>query len=180
MAIVYRATLTPSKPEFIESWLDQQAWGGSGGIDILGSYRFDDPEGRVGIETFLVRRAGRVLHVPMTYRDAPLETADAELVEQVEHSVLGTRWIYDATTDPVGLGCFARTLAGEQQQATHEIYRDGEYLGVDEPEVRLRRETGEPGDSGELRIAHMLDDTLTGAERLVGSWAGGEAVLAAR
>jgi len=180
MAVVYRATLTPSKPEFLESWLDRQPWAGSGAIEVLGSYRFDDPEQRVGVESFLVRRAGQVLHVPVTYRDAPLETADAQLVATVDHSVLGKRWIYAAETDPVGLGCFARALTGEQQQATHEIYSGDEYLGVDEPEVRLRREAGESSSREQPRVAHVLDDSLDGAERLVASWSGGEAIIAAR
>lgn len=183
MAVVYNATLAPGKPQFLEAWLDRQSWGGSGEIEILGSYRFDDPEGRVGVESFVVRRAGTVLHIPVTYRDAPLEAADAELVDTVDHSVLGKRWIYDATTDPVGLACFTRALAGEQQQATMEIYENGEFLGVREPAVRVRREAGYAGDpdaAGELRFARVLDGSLDGAERLVASWADGEAVVAAR
>ncbi|MQA02519.1 MAG: hypothetical protein GEV07_07285 [Streptosporangiales bacterium] len=118
MAILHRATVTPSKPELVESWLDQQPWGGSGEIETIGSYRFDDPEGEVGVEAMLVRRAGRVLQVPMTYRAAPLEHAEAHLIGRAEHSVLGTRWVYDGTRDPVALECFTRALAGEQEQAT--------------------------------------------------------------
>lgn len=180
MAVVYNATLAPSKPEFLESWLDRQSWGGSGEIEILGSYRFDDPEGRVGVESFLIRRAKAVLHIPVTYRDAPLEAVAAELVDTVDHSVLGKRWIYDATTDPVGLACFTRALAGDQQQATMEIYENGEFLGVREPAVRVRRDAGDPAAAGEPRVARVLDRSLDGAERLIASWTDGEAVVAAR
>ena len=35
----------------------------------------------------------------MTYRGSAV--AEGALIATAEHSVLGTRWIYDATTDPV-------------------------------------------------------------------------------
>ncbi len=48
MAIVYKATVRPSKQAIVTDWLDQQPWGGSGAVEVLGSYRFDDPDGRWG------------------------------------------------------------------------------------------------------------------------------------
>ena len=42
-------------------------------IDVIGSYRFDDPDGRVGMETHLVDAGGTLLQVPLTYRDEPLD-----------------------------------------------------------------------------------------------------------
>jgi hypothetical protein len=46
----------------------------------LGSYRSDDPDGEVGIETHLLGPAdGRVLQVPLTYRGAPRPTTRRSL-----------------------------------------------------------------------------------------------------
>jgi hypothetical protein len=39
--------------------------------------------------------------VPMTYRASPLAGAGASLIGTAEHGVLGPRWIYDGTRDPV-------------------------------------------------------------------------------
>ena len=105
MAILHqRATLTPTKLELAAAWLDRQGLRGAGDVQLAGSYRFDDPEGKVGIEALLVRRAGEVLHLPLTYRGAPLDGAGAHLITTLEHSVLGRRWVYDAAADPVGPG----------------------------------------------------------------------------
>ena len=122
MAILHRATLTPSKRELATAWLDGQPWGGSGELEIIGSY-VDNPEGEVGVEALLVLRAGRRLHVPMTYRGAPLVGAEAHLIGTMDHSVLGTRWAYEAIGDPVAVACFTRALEGQQDQATLELLR---------------------------------------------------------
>ena len=50
MAILHRATVLPSKLELVETWLNRQLWGGSGELETVGSYRFDDPQGAVGVE----------------------------------------------------------------------------------------------------------------------------------
>ena len=96
MAIIHQeATITPTKREVAAAWLDRQGLG-TGDVEMLGSYRFDDPEGEVGIEALLVRRAGEVFHLPVTYRDAPLDGAGARLITTMRHSVLGSRWVYEA------------------------------------------------------------------------------------
>ena len=102
MAIFHRATITPTKAEIIEQWMPSQPWGvpGADAIDVIGSYRFDDPDGRVGMETHLVRAEGVLLQVPLTYRDEPLDGAADALITEMQHSVLGTRWVYDGLRDP--------------------------------------------------------------------------------
>ena len=77
MAIVYRAELRPSKIELITTWLDSQSWGGSDEVTALGAYRYDDPDGAVGVEGHLVSRDGIMLHLPLTYRGAPLDEPGA-------------------------------------------------------------------------------------------------------
>ncbi|MGH3728656.1 MAG: maltokinase N-terminal cap-like domain-containing protein [Micromonosporaceae bacterium] len=180
MAILHRATVRPTKPELVLSWLDRQPWGGAGEIDVIGSYRFDDPDGEVGVEAILIRRAASVLHVPMTYRGAPLVDARAQLIGTMHHSVLGKRWIYEATSDPVAVGCFTRALSGHQEQATLDLYEGGELVARREPVVRVRCQPGSAPTPGDLRLATVLGEPLDGREQLVATWPGGEAVVAAR
>ena len=98
MAIFHVATSTPTKAELISSWIPTKPWGPAADatIEVTGSFRFDDPEGRVGLETHLVRAGDTLLQVPLTYRDAPLDAVDGAFIGEMEHSVLGTRW---CTTD---------------------------------------------------------------------------------
>jgi Maltokinase N-terminal cap domain len=95
-------------------------------MNAIGSYRFDDPEGRVGMEVFLLDAGGVLFQVPLTYRDEPLEGASAALITEVDHSVLGTRWVYDGLRDPLFLVMLVRVSMTGQ----------GEALGVAEYEGR--------------------------------------------
>jgi hypothetical protein len=63
MAIFHRATITPTKAELIAEWTPTRPWGPSAAdrIEVIGSYRFDDPDGRVGMETHLVAAGGALL-----------------------------------------------------------------------------------------------------------------------
>lgn len=93
MAIFHRATIAPTKAEVIANWAPTQPWGPPAGepIDVIGSYRFDDPDGRVGMETHLVRTNDALLQVPLTYRDEPLDDGNDAFIGEMQHSVLGTR-----------------------------------------------------------------------------------------
>ena len=92
----------------------------------MAAYRFDDPAGEVGIETLLVRAgAGPVHQVPLTYRGAPLPGADEWLVGTMEHSVLGTRWVYDACGDPVYAAALADAVLAGSGQAEEYFEVDG-------------------------------------------------------
>jgi hypothetical protein len=110
MAIFHRATITPTKQELIAEWIPTQSWGPTAGdaVDIVGSFRFDDPNGQVGMETHIVRAGDTVFQVPLTYRDAPLDGGADGLITEMDHSVLGTRWVYDGLRDPQ----FVLMLAG--------------------------------------------------------------------
>ncbi|WP_285727661.1 CG0192-related protein [Psychromicrobium xiongbiense] len=128
MALLHRATLTPSKLELIQHYLPSQPWGPAGAgapLELLGSYRFDDPDGEVGLEAHLVSDGERVCHVPLSYRGAPLPGAEAWLVGTMEHSVLGTRWVYDGCADSVFLTAFATAMLTGGQQAEQFVEVDG-------------------------------------------------------
>lgn len=170
---------------------DAQPWGGAGDVVMLGSYRFDDPAGEVGIESLLVGRSDGVFQLPLTYRGAPLDGADAALVTTMEHSVLGPRWIYLATGDPVGAECYVKALLGELEQAETEVWDGDELVARRNPSVRLALGSGVAGaapdspvaevelPSGRLTIPHVLGEGPGGSRTLVGTWDGGSAVLAA-
>ncbi len=116
VAIFHRATITPTKAELIAQWAPTRPWGvpAADAMDVIGSYRFDDPEGRVGMETHLVSANGVLLQVPLTYRDEPLAGAEDALICEMEHSVLGTRWVYDGLRDPrLVLMLAAVTMTGQ-------------------------------------------------------------------
>lgn len=118
MAIVHRATITPTKTELIADWAPRQPWGppADAPVEVIGAFRFDDPDARVGMETHLVRFGTTLLQIPLTYREEPLDGADDALIVQMEHSVLGTRWVYDGLRDPrlvVMLAAVAMTGQGE-------------------------------------------------------------------
>jgi len=199
MAVIHQAELRPSKAEALAAWLPTQPWSGlSDGDDltIAGKFRFDDPEGEVGVETILVRTPdGRTLHAPLTYRGAPLAGAEDFLVTEMDHSVLGRRWVYDAAGDPVYADVLRRAIVTGGHEA--ELTRDGapgtwEKEGTaigsgtapDSPTVSsvVARSTDDTTtidtDHGSLVIARIVGADLPSGETLAGSWSGGSAVLA--
>ncbi|MEH1124347.1 CG0192-related protein [Micromonospora sp. CPCC 206061] len=132
MALIHKATLRPTKLELLAQWLPSQSWyQGKTGAELtrVGGYRFDDPEGEVGIETMLVGDGGEIVYqVPLTYRGAPLEDAEASLVGTTEHSVLGSRWVYDATADPVYAPELARMIFTGAGLADEYVEQDGSLV----------------------------------------------------
>src|SRR5690606_33676896 len=139
----------------VTGWLDARPWGGTGPVEMIGGYRFDDPSGEVGVEALLVRRGRRTLQVPLTYRGAPLEGAEEHLVTLMEHSVLGRRWVYHAAADPVGVECFTRALPGEQEPARLEVQAADGSISTMEPPVRVRVEGTAPA-TGSVRLSDDL------------------------
>ncbi len=123
MAVIHQTTLVPGKLDLLAAWLPRQAWYASepGGPTLarVGGFRLDDPAGEVGIEFMVVRddaaREVTAYLVPMTYRGSALRGADEHLIGTAEHGVLGTRWIYDGTQDPVLLTQLAELIQGRAQ-----------------------------------------------------------------
>jgi hypothetical protein len=131
VALFHRATVTPTKEALIAEWAPSQPWGPSGEapVSVVGAFRFDDPEGRVGMEVFLAEADGMWLQVPLTYRDAPLAGAEAALITEMEHSVLGTRWVYDGLRDPrLVVMLAAVTMTGQGEALGMAMYRDRWYV----------------------------------------------------
>ncbi len=135
MAIVHQgASLVPGKTELVAPWMAHQRWyAGKGHVPDLrrvGGFRFEDPEGRVGIETLLLVDDAAsppvVYQVPLTYREAPLEGAEKALIGTMEHSVLGTRWVYDGPHDPAYVSGLVTTIlqGGVSDEAQASVGRN--------------------------------------------------------
>ena len=96
------ATLSPTKDVI----LHQQF----GPVTSIGAFRFVDPNGKVGIETLLVRETtnGVLLQFPVTYREQCI--SDTHEVGTTEHSDLGTRHITKVVADPVAVTEIIRVI----------------------------------------------------------------------
>ena len=201
MAVVHGgADIAPTKPELVSAWLPTQAWAeGLGPIEQVGSYRFDDPDGQVGIEALLFRAGDRLLHLPLTYRGAPLEGAEEFLVGTMSHSALGMRWIYDACGDAVAVRAYLTAILTGGEQAPIEVERDGAIVERRTPTVRAggsgseasgpepaqvsvteRGATAVVEAAGHrLSVARILPAQVAGRETLSVVWGDGRAVGAA-
>ena len=177
MAVVHRAELTPSKLDLLADWLPTQGWfADDGPIERVASFRFDDPAGQVGIETFVVRSGMFDYHVPLTYRPAPLP--DAVLVGELEHPVLGHRWVYDGGSDPVYVAAATEVILTAGRDVDM-FFADGEPAPRHEwvADARGSGTTVEPAEAA-LVVARALPATAPlGAPTLVASGGGLEATV---
>lgn len=169
MAIIHRAQLHPTKLELLTGWLPGRRWyhgPATPTLTRLGGYRFDDPAGEVGVETLLVSAGdGVVCQVPLTYRGAPLDGHDEELIGTVEHSVLGRRWVYDGCGDPVYVAALAAAILAGAGQAEEMIEDDGR-LQPRELTMGITATAADPdaGPQVELLSPGRDDDEVTTVE----------------
>ncbi|WP_205472506.1 hypothetical protein [Nocardioides sp. SYSU D00038] len=177
MALLHQATLTPTKRDLLDAWLPRQSWWDGGtDRDPVASFRLDDPAGEVGIELFLLGSSGgSTLFVPLAYRAVPLDGAEAHLVGVTEHSVLGTRHVYDGCADPVVVAALATTVLSGGTEALEEVEGpDGRVLR--EPAVRAR-------GTGSAQAEVAPDESVTARDEgdlTVVGMAGHEVVVARR
>lgn len=174
MAIIHRATLVPSKAELVASWLPAQPWFDGPAVSVrpVAAYRFDDPAGEVGIESHLLDVDGVLVHVPLTYRGAPLPGAEEWLVGTMEHSVLGTRWVYDGPGDPVYRDEVTRVVreAGTQVRMFVET---PEGPVEREPTMQVRGSGGATADGAVPDVVRFPSPgPATDGATLTGTWPG--------
>ena len=196
MATIHQATLTPTKLELLEAWLPGRHWypaDATPGLRRVATCRFDDPAGEVGVETLVVRSGdGPLVHVPLTYRGAPLDDGERFLVGTTEHSVLGRRWVYDAVGDPVYVEAvtaairtggheaeeFFETERGPQARRPLMAVRGSGTESASAPAGTLVRvEDGDPAvmvtESVRLEARRMLtDEPAQSRLTLTGTWDG--------
>jgi hypothetical protein len=157
MSIIHRTTLIPTKLELLTAWLPGQPWYQGGAVPELskaGGFRLDDPEGEVGLEFMAATDESGyepvTYHVPLSYRGAPLPGADDALIGTMEHGVLGKRWAYDGTRDPVMVTQMFALLLGEAEPQAQSINE------TPDPSV-TRSITGNPGTLP-IEIASVTDE----------------------
>jgi hypothetical protein len=176
MALLHRATLVPSKLELLAEWAPHQSWFAGepdAALSTVASFRFDDPDGEVGVETLLVRAGdGPVMQIPLTYRNEQREGRQDGFIGTLEHSVLGTRWVYDATTDPVYLGELARAILTGGTQVEQWIEIDG-AMTLREPTARVLgsgTQTVPDLDAVVLEVIRVPRDADATGLVLTGTW----------
>lgn len=174
-----QATLSPSKLELLAPWLPRQSWfeGDAADLERVAFFRFVDPDGEVGLDSMFLASGGAVYHVPVTWRGAELE--GGELIGTLEHSALGTRYCYDAATDPVYIAEVVRVIregdtgshitnveTGEELPATAEVVGSGGVGDEDAPgQVRLVRVLDGAPDAAGARGVLTASWTLDGQPR---------------
>jgi hypothetical protein len=199
MAVHVVAEIVPGKLELLQGWVPSQPW--LGGPDTstltrLGSYRFDDPDGEVGMEThFLGTADGNVLQVPLTYRGAPRTSGEASLITTMTHTVLGDRWVYDGCYDPVYVTALATAILTGGVQA--DLFLSTDAGMVAQPVSARVRGSGTPSaqvpDLQTFTVAHdgpmtlmrgsitltllRIPTAVAGTSTLTGTWPGQEAPL---
>lgn len=168
MGVVHPGSeLSPTKADLLEAWLPQQPWwpAGEAVAAFTANFRFDDPADEVGIETFLLPVTGGFVHVPVTYRAAPLD--GGALVGEMDHSVLGPRWVYDGPTDPVYLAEAAAVIREGRGEVTL-LRPDGSSIPRRPTTARVQ---GSGNGDGALHIERLVPGGSAASGTLTATWA---------
>ncbi|MFH8343485.1 1,4-alpha-glucan branching protein [Streptomyces sp. NPDC018045] len=173
MAVIHHTTLSPTKLELLARWLPAQPWYTDGGsapvLTKAGGFRLDDPEGEVGMEFMVATDTAGPAPVryftPLTYRGAPLEGAGHALIGTMEHGVLGKRWVYDGTHDPVLVAQLFALLTGKAEpQAQSETDTPDPTVRPHFPETGLG---AVPGPETVVQSADASDILVRSARPLI-------------
>jgi len=187
LAIIHPTTLTPGKLELLGEWLPRQDWyrshAGQANLTRAGGFRLDDPAGEVGIEFMVVldvsgeadradADAGATAYlVPLTYRGSALPDADDALIGTAEHGVLGQRWIYDGTRDPVLLATLAAFIAGRAQAQAQRVSDTPDPTVLSAP---VAAAPGEPLDFRFERVLVPADGEQPAPGQVTATWTGSD------
>ncbi|WP_277212410.1 maltokinase N-terminal cap-like domain-containing protein [Isoptericola croceus] len=178
MAILHQATIVPSKQEILAGWLPDQPWYPGGDLRVVGGIRLDDPAGKVGVELLLLHTAdGTVVHVPCTYRGAEAPELAHALMGTAEHSVLGSRWFYDADADPVYRAAVRKAILIGPAQAAETVHRLDGTVAARTPLIRARAIPGPGSDHATVRTVRLPHTPEPGVPALVATWEGQEEPL---
>jgi hypothetical protein len=177
VALVYpHATISPTKQEAIDAWLPTQPWWDGAGREAVAAFRFDDPDGEVGMEGHLLAAPDvATIFVPLTYRAAPLEGAEAHLVCEMAHSELGPRWVYDAAADPVFVAAATLAITTGGTGALREHV--GASGALESGPTTAQVVGSGVASSGALVVARVVG-SLAGPSALTATWPGGAGVVA--
>lgn len=165
VAKIYDAELNPTKEDIAARF--------GGIVSLLGSFRLVDWDDEVGIEVLIGSDLdGRHVQLPLTYR--PSEVDPEHTLTEMDHSVLGRRWVSNALGDPVAVAQFIRTILEGDDGATRsdgvpavlDLRGSGEQEKVDVRDVEFYEVTRQRAvgtvtldgrvRSFQLRIPHLL------------------------
>jgi Maltokinase N-terminal cap domain len=129
MAVIYNTTMNPGKLELLRDWLPRQPWYLNNGcgpeLARAGGFRIDDPACEVGIEFMVVSDTSGhqavAYQVPLTYRAGAYGAAAGGLIGTADHGVLGRRWIYDGTHDPILVAQLVALIQGEAEPQAQSV-----------------------------------------------------------
>ncbi|WP_069161163.1 maltokinase N-terminal cap-like domain-containing protein [Nocardia altamirensis] len=175
MAVIHQTTIVPSKDELLTAWLPTRAWYQGAGQPVVrrvGGFRLDDPEGEVGIEFIVVQDTSGeqpvTYQVPFAYRGAALAGAEEALVGTAMHGVLGKRWFYDGTRDPVVVAQILALLAGKvQPQAQHDSGAVDQSVAVAADEIVGGAAESASATDGPTSTDITVGDRLVRVERIL-------------
>lgn len=119
------ASMTPGKIELVAPWVGTQRWfqakGRTPRFRKVSAYRLDDPNGQVGLEVMFLRDLdasdNTTYQIPVTFRGEPAAELEHALIGTAEHSVLGTRYVYDGCHDPVFAAALLDVMANAGTEA---------------------------------------------------------------
>ena len=158
MAIIHKTTLTPGKLDLLKVWLPAQPWyqdtGREPDLIKAGGFRLDDPQGEVGIEFMVVTDGSgdreTTYLAPLTYRASARDGGDGALIGTTEHGVLGRRWVYDGTRDPVLAAQLVALIQGEAEPQAQSLSR------TPDPTVIVTPVAGGPPGQVAVRVHRIL------------------------
>lgn len=181
MAIIHNTTMSPGKLELLKAWLPAQPWhlrtDGEPELTKAGGFRLDDPLGDVGIEFMMVTDGSgdqaTTYQVPLTYRAGALADANGGLIGTSEHGVLGRRWIYDGTHDPVLVAQLAALIQGQAEPQAQSISNTPDLTVTGQPVTKgsltaIRSVVAADGPSGtDLRVETARPDGMGSGQLIV-------------
>lgn len=149
-AQIYDAKLEPGKD------LIAQKFGGI--TKLLGSYRLVDRDDEVGIEALIGRDVdGRLIQLPLSYRSG--EVHPDHTLTEIEHSVLGHRFVSNALGDPVAVRELIRTIVTADDGAA--------YSNGDQPYLAVQGSGSDYGEDVEVGRVTLTATTGQSAEGIV-------------
>ncbi|WPF65539.1 MULTISPECIES: maltokinase N-terminal cap-like domain-containing protein [unclassified Corynebacterium] len=162
------AQLEPGKEDFQRRFLEREGLLNPGDtFTALAAWRLIDPEGQVGMEVAVIALNDGLVQVPLTYRPGPLPDTEG-LLGEMAHSVLGTRYIYDARRDPVFAAALREVVRAGGQPVAKQNVKTGEIIPSP---VRFQITPGEHTEVA-VRVEEAFDDATLAAipGTIVGTW----------
>jgi maltokinase len=155
-------------PDFLADWIATQRWyGGKGRTPVLerrGHWSFRDEGWFARIETHLLLDSSGDEHalyqVPLTFRDAPLECHEADLIGTVTEDDGTQLYVYDGPKDPAYAWALLRLILDESEAQRSEESEGSSARGHRQPGVDVVTVVGSRVLSGEQSNTSIIYDMV--------------------